>query len=384
MKISKRDLKRLISENMFEADSEAVATGAKKSKAGDTPADAASVRGDIKDATKRVVDDIIGSNAFNATINIGRTMVTLRKVTPADSETRKKIKKALKDDKALTISRKDLKILRAVKVNYNKEADKEAKVVAEEVVVPVDKAQSTPAGLYDYDEDGYDYKVDPESGCWLARKKPGGKWFSMRKYPGNMEKLDIRYGDARTAAQKAKCPAGKGKPSDEKEAADKPQEKPSANPSNNLKDDAIVVLMAHGSGGSVGAQMQTAYEKKAANYAKEVIRIGREAGITVKSAYEMFTNPAEHLNIAFRFQNKYNMMKKEKGEGAALDYAFTTAGGDFDVPGPDTAYSADLFKALRTAINNKYGSSLGLKKPAVPLTESLSHGSLIRNRYRRY
>jgi hypothetical protein len=373
MKISKRDLKRLISENMFEADSTVVATGANKSRAGDTPADAASVRGDIKDATKRVVDDIIGANAFNATINIGRTMVTLRKVTPADSETRRKIKQALKDDAGLTAQRKNLKVLRAVKVNYDKEADEEA-VLAAEDVKDVEEKQQDPEGIYSYDNDGYEYKVDSQSGCWFARKKSGGKWFSMRKYPDNMKKLDDKYPDARTADQKAKCSAGKGKPSAPKKK--KPQSPSSTSSPKQIMDTIFTpaeIRYAPGAG-----------SPKASIYIGKLSDVGEladilDADITGPLEDGIKNNPEYGIYMYYLEDSKEAVMvDTERFErDGALVYIPIKQGfkPKMHKLGDPASYSpiSDPVAFIEALTANKKD-----------IAESLSHGSLIRNRYRRY
>ena len=350
MKISKRDLKRLISENMFEADSTVVATGANKSRAGDTPADAASVRGDIKDATKRVVDDIIGANAFNATINIGRTMVTLRKVTPADSETRRKIKQALKDDAGLTAQRKNLKVLRAVKVNYDKEADEEA-VLAAEDVKDVEEKQQDPEGIYSYDNDGYEYKVDSQSGCWFA------------KYP-----------DARTADQKAKCSAGKGKPSAPKKK--KPQSPSSTSSPKQIMDTIFTpaeIRYAPGAG-----------SPKASIYIGKLSDVGEladilDADITGPLEDGIKNNPEYGIYMYYLEDSKEAVMvDTERFErDGALVYIPIKQGfkPKMHKLGDPASYSpiSDPVAFIEALTANKKD-----------IAESLSHGSLIRNRYRRY
>lgn len=58
--------------------------------------------------------------------------------------------------------------------------------------------------IYKYKDDGYEYRVNQQTGCWEA-KKPGGNWFSMKQYPNNMANLDTKYPDARSQELRAKC-----------------------------------------------------------------------------------------------------------------------------------------------------------------------------------
>tara|TARA_R110000851_G_scaffold32097_2_gene86348 strand:- start:151 stop:1272 length:1122 start_codon:yes stop_codon:yes gene_type:complete len=373
MKISKRDLKRLILENMFEADSTVVATGANKSKAGDTAADASVVRNDIKAAVKKVVDKIVGPGALNITINIGKTMLTLRKAPGIDPDTKKEIRQALKDDAGLTAQRKNLKVLRAVKVNYDKEADEEA-VLAAEDVKDVEQKQQDPEGIYSYDNDGYEYKVDSQSGCWFARKKSGGKWFSMRKYPDNMKKLDDRYPDARTTEQKAKCSAGKGKPSAPKKK--KPQS-PSSTSSPKQIMDTIFTL----------AEIKyapTAGGTKASIYTGTLSDVGDladllDADITGPLADGIKNNPEYGIYMYYLEDSKEAVMvdtERFKKDGA-LVYIPIKQGfkPKMHKLGKPASYSpiSDPAAFIEALTANKKD-----------IAESLSHGSLIRNRYRRY
>lgn len=64
----------------------------------------------------------------------------------------------------------------------------------------------TPPGIYKYDNDEYEYRVNQQTGCWEA-KKPGGNWFSMKRYPDNMANLDRKFPNARSQALRDKCAA---------------------------------------------------------------------------------------------------------------------------------------------------------------------------------
>lgn len=70
-----------------------------------------------------------------------------------------------------------------------------------------EEAPSDDPKIYKYPGDtAYEYKVNQETGCWMARKKPNGNWFSMKKYKENMWNLDQAFPNARTDAQREQCP----------------------------------------------------------------------------------------------------------------------------------------------------------------------------------
>jgi len=249
MKISKKDLRRIIFENIaLEEQSQATARGARKAKTkGEdergtrTDADVGELLRRVSEETIiRILDPIIKAKelvSYNVQVKLGQKSVVVNQGSGRTAEgdlsrkelreINKEIKKALKQDPDTVGSvgkiRDQLKVGRRVKLNYKYVSGSEPNVaVAEEPDIQAQSGQTpeaTPVDkTYTYEGetgkgDGYEYKVDKDSGCWLARKLPAGKFFSMKKYPKNMKNLDTKFPKARTDEQRAKCPSADKNPS---------------------------------------------------------------------------------------------------------------------------------------------------------------------------
>ena len=134
MKISKKDLRRIIFESIVQeqATSKVVAAAPKKTKKGEGRAE--NPAKDIAGLVKALIDDAVtGDNSFNAIITIGRGRTRVKKATGSVGDLAKVLKRRIKDSEDIQRARRDLKRLSAVKVIYDKKADEEPEVQAEEV-----------------------------------------------------------------------------------------------------------------------------------------------------------------------------------------------------------------------------------------------------------
>lgn len=423
MKITRKTLRSIVEQSILsEQESETGSVGARKTRGGDE----SSTRKDIEGFAKTVIDELIGEMSFNAMITIGRGRINVTRVAGEAADMRKEIKRALKDDEDLSVARKDLKRMRAVKVTYEKAAGTAEAVIDTEVVdelaeKPAQAATpaTTPTGSCDevlktanesldwsdnpnaggtLNADGYSiynlpgdsryrYIVSIESGCWFTQNTKTCEIFSLGENQDASAILDISFPEAR--AGMTMCGAPGAIEGEDSEKAPQPAEAPSS-----LMNDAIVVLMAYGTEGVPGQQLLAAYNMRSAAGYEEVISQGERLGMSVDQAYEMFVTVqglggigGGHLSVDLNKEYGYGQDVKNLGQGAALDNAFKK-GATFDVPGIDSAYDLSLFKALSVAIDKKYGSSLSsmsVNESSETETKKVkfgkSRGTLIREKY---
>lgn len=241
MKISKKDLRRIIFENIaLEEESQATARGAKKAKVDGDPSPGDALRSDSEKMIISILDPIIEEKklfSYNVQVKLGQKSVvvnqgsgrtnekdlSLKQVREINKDIKKALKAHDKENASIRDIRNQLKVGRRVKINYKYTKGSEPDVaVAEEPDVQAQSGQTPEAPpvdkTYTYEgkngkSDGYEYKVDKDSGCWLARKLPAGEFFSMKKYPKNMKNLDTRFPKARTDEQREKCPSADKNPS---------------------------------------------------------------------------------------------------------------------------------------------------------------------------
>ena len=219
MKISKKDLRKIILENILSEQENRTGGGATR------------VRSDNREVLltkiEKIVKDAAADNndLVEAIIRVGKDFITFSGVIVKEDASEKEVKKAVRDAinqaKGIEDLRRQLRRGRSYKVTINRSGEVKAAETEEQTreAAPTgtDGGTAGDAGgdpeIYKYggkdgdkNGDGYDYKVDQGTGCWMARKGPSGSWFSMKRYPENMWNLDQKFPNARTADQKTKCP----------------------------------------------------------------------------------------------------------------------------------------------------------------------------------
>lgn len=221
MKISKKDLKRIILENIL-SEQEVSTQGA-----GATRVRRGSSRRDVLPKIEQIVKKAVESNEDleEAIIKVGKNAITFSGVIVKDGankeEVKKEIRKAINDAEGIDDLRSKLRTGRSYKVVIKRSGEVQGTEVADSdgdqtrsnTSTGGDEPESpTPPGIYKYeDDDPYEYRVNQQTGCWEA-KKPGGNWFSMKRYPDNMKNLDDKFPRARSQALRDKC-AGSSRPS---------------------------------------------------------------------------------------------------------------------------------------------------------------------------
>ena len=201
MKISKKDLRRIILENLFQENNRGIILESAvnlnrawraASKFKKNPDDEA--REELERFRERLEDN--------------------KNAVPPTGPFRKDKGRALEAQALLDdiIALLDAKSGEAATVDLAPEPSPDASADGTDGDTPSQPSNEKPSGdlkIYKYGgkrgDDGYDYKVDQDSGCWMARKGSNGNWFSMKKYPENMWNLDQKFQEARTDEQKKKC-----------------------------------------------------------------------------------------------------------------------------------------------------------------------------------
>jgi hypothetical protein len=330
MKISKKDLRKIIFENIAikEQTTQSTAAGAKRSKEGSDSTTQQSLLGDAEAFVEAVVDPIVKNlQYFTAKINIGRILISLNNVNGRSAEGKdldkeeikdlqRMIKAALKNDSDIAALKGMLKVGRRIKVNYKKDGEGSKSKAQEEIVNPTPDPRTqrgagpspdpSPAPSQDPCDDvliektgpldlagnngsgvlkpgatvsngfvyqaksPYLYYVSTANGCWYALNKNTCKFFSMKKYPDNMKNLDDKFPNARSQDLRDRC-AGKGTTPD-------PRVEPLITPKTpgnvGAGEAAIIYLMAAGTGrtlSQLGPTLVTLYKKGDTPAYKEVI-----------------------------------------------------------------------------------------------------------------
>lgn len=225
MKISRRDLRKIILESILsEQESRTGSFGAEKlaRRMPDVPD---VIRKGIERRVKEIVDNFVGDEAFNAGIHVGRLSIKVRR--PDGNVDVKKLERALKkgidddrDSDEISLRRR-LRPGRSVIVAYEKEAGSaKAKVSSEEAVedstgTSAASATSTDAsgtskerargeGIYELQGDStYVYRVSSK-GHWETQKKNGGEtWISLKGNQAATNKLDRAHPNARSDDMKS-------------------------------------------------------------------------------------------------------------------------------------------------------------------------------------
>ena len=441
MKISRNELKQLIEETLSEQQSSIASTTPKKTRA--PSGGERAIKLDIEGFVKSVVDDVVGDKSINAMITVGRSAIYVTRVTGDASDMGKEIKRALKDDPDLSVARKDLKRMRAVKITYDKVEGGSSGSIEDSSVVdlppqdapkpkadskapkassPKKKCDDALAGHFAIDnpatagtppkkvtvsdpkgkghvltwnlpgDSSYRYMIGdsrwgthpPEGvdhGCWYAQNMKTCKVFSLK---GNEKANKILNGAFDIVGYECGTDDVPG------ETPDSPGEtviipKEGGGNLEDLKNDAIVVLMAYGTSGNPGQQLLAAYNRGDEAGYKEVISQGERLDMSVDKAYKMFITPADHLSLNGSAPQVayFNAKNAGKSPGEILDAVFKV-GADFDVPGVDSSYDKNLFSDLRKSINKKYGSNLGALKESresKKMKFGKSRGTLLREKY---
>ena len=439
MKISKKDLKRLILENISE---QSTAAGANKSKEGSDSTTQQALLGDAEAFVEDVVEPLVQNlEYFTAKINIGRILISLNDVNGRSAEgkdldkeeikdLKSMIKAALKNDSDITALKGMLKVGRRIKVNYKKD-EKGSKLKAQEVPDPTPGPSPAPGPAPSQDpcddvlikktgpldlagnngsgalkmgatvSNGFVYQtkspflyyVSTANGCWYALNKNTCKFFSMKKYPDNMKNLDKKFPNARSQDLRDRC-AGKGTTPDPR--VDDPRVEPliPTKPSGNVGagEEAIIYLMAAGTGNTLrqqGPVLVTLYKRGDAPAYKEVISQVKRTTPSLPSlstAAMKFVTPKSVGGLldlsgvkssALNTPDAFNAYAKKNGMGAALKLVLNQ-GAAFDLKGFDeTSDNKSLMPDLKDALG-KYFSA-----PGGTLNESFgkSRGTLLRERY---
>jgi len=211
MKISKKDLRRIILENIISEQENRTGGGATRVRSDD--------REGLLTEIEKIVKDAAAANKdlVEAIIRVGKDFITFSGVIVKKGASEKEVKKAVRDainkSEGIEELRRQLRRGRSYKVTINRSGEVQAAETTDQgraANAPAPEGEPSPADdndpkIYEYG-DGYDYKVNQQTGCWMARKRPNGNWFSMKRYPENMWNLDQKFKNARTDAQKEKCP----------------------------------------------------------------------------------------------------------------------------------------------------------------------------------
>lgn len=222
MKISKKNLRKIILENILSEQENRTGGGATRVRSDDREGLLTKIEKIVKDAAADTNDLV------EAIIRVGKDFITFSGVIVKEGASEKEVKKAVRDaiNEAEDIEelRRKLRRGRSYKVTINRSGEVQA------AETEAQSREASPAGadgdaaggagddspgvgtggsgdpkIYEYDS-VYDYKVNQQTGCWMARKRPNGSWFSMKRYPENMWNLDQKFQNARTDKQKEKCP----------------------------------------------------------------------------------------------------------------------------------------------------------------------------------
>ena len=265
MKISKKDLRRLIYENIIsEQQSTATTSGARVTR-GRGPGVDRQKREAFAEDIIRVVDEVLnaegGVEEFNALFAIGRASVNIHRETATvngeslgRSDLRAlvaKIKAALKADSDISSTRELLRVGRRLKTTYeyipngdsettppveedesqplpapspepapptpSSKCDEKLEQVYNELELfgtskPTSRGAApdmqvpTVANGFQYPDDTtYRYYVSKVNGCWYALNIKSCKFFSLKDYEQNMENLDGYFVEARTQDMKIRC-----------------------------------------------------------------------------------------------------------------------------------------------------------------------------------
>jgi len=211
MKISKKDLRRIILENIISEQENRTGGGATRVRSDD--------REGLLTEIEKIVKDAAAANKdlVEAIIRVGKDFITFSGVIVKKGASEKEVKKAVRDainkSEGIEELRRQLRRGRSYKVTINRSGEVQAAETTDQgraANAPAPEGEPSPADdndpkIYEYG-DGYDYKVNQQTGCWMARKRPNGNWFSMKRYPENMWNLEKKFPEARTDAQKSKCP----------------------------------------------------------------------------------------------------------------------------------------------------------------------------------
>ena len=391
MKISKKDLRKIIFENILkEAKTSVTPAGAKRSKAGNSSKDQQALLVNAKEFVEAAVKPLVKElDFFAAKINIGRRTISFNAVSARKGKTdlsnedikdiKGLIKAELKKSNDITSLRGMLKVGRRIKVNYkqtgNSQPENKATIEPDPDAPP--KSPKTPAPAppggkcdqalgrfsekelvgtdgekakvsngyvsikYDKGTSPYLYYVSKSTGCWYGLNKKNCKVFSMKKYPENMDNLDTEFEKARSEDLRARC-AGK-----EKDSQIDPQITTPHSPGKvSIGEKAIIYLMAAGTNrtfGTLGPQIVKLYKSAknnpkqapAAKY-KQVIASVRESNPNWKNV----TFPA------MKFVTP-------KSEGGILDLSNVNRGG-LNTPAAFRAYAKNngMGAALKLVLNS--------------------------------
>ena len=464
MKISKKDLRRIILENILnEEESQATTTGARVQNTGDGGSKSRDVelsQDDVSSFVIEIVDPIIksseGVKEFRAEFRIGKRAISIFREQAKNNDGEaiqeedlkqlvSKIKKALKDSNDLSGPRGDLRTGRRFKTTYiykssgkSEAPTKEEPETAPNPPQPRDpEPKPTPkkdcdaklkekVGIHDligtttpdskqaekdktpksvndgfrYPGDNtYRYFISTVDGCWYAMNIKTCKFFSMKEYPDNMENLDAHFTNARTQYDKDKC-AGRETSEDTPEDTGGEGENipptPKKGNSLSLKEQALIMLMAHGASrtlGALGPQIAMLYEDGENNnkesafkeVIKQVQRSDANPIMNVNAAVRKFITPKADggyldLNRLGQYSRKgsWKALMNQKGPGPALKEVLA-AGAAWDLPRFD---EADFPREHLEDLKNALAKYLGV--PGGTLNESSygkSRGTLLRERY---
>ena len=233
MKISKKDLRKIIFETVLReqaGDVQGTAAGARKTKVDADKSDI--LKSNIEKSVKQIVSKVAEKNSFRGMITIGKKRTEVTKAEP--QELGKKIERALESDSVLKGYKESLKVSRAFKITVNKAQNSEP--TADVDTKGEEEAKKTTDDWKAYEgETDWLYKIEGESPSqiWVTKKPGGGPEYELNKpkYEKTVKKLDAAAGlPDRTDASKAKDPALKkpaAKPAaDQKAAAAPSQENP--------------------------------------------------------------------------------------------------------------------------------------------------------------
>lgn len=434
MKISRRDLRKIILESILSEQSGATTSGAGRTRG----------RGPGMDDDERVafseyiisaVDNVLNKEKnveeFSATFAIGRASVNIYKETAkvngetlGRSELRAlvaKIKAALKADDDISADRELLRPGRRLTTTYRYKPNGQSEAVVSEVPDESSKEEGCDATLkektkldlfgltdptnhtssarkfnptvahgFQYPGDNtYRYYVSTVDGCWYALNTDTCKLFSMKKYPSNMKNLDREFPNARDQGLIDKCAGRTSSTSNTPNTPNTPTA-PSPKPGANLtlREEALIMLMAAGTGNRLpyrGADLAILFETGTTDAYKEVIaQVKRQTDInSLQNAANRFATPKSQPNGLLDLGNvtggfNYTQAQNQHGVGGALKLALKR-GAAFDLPGLDDAsFNRNHMNDLRDALG-KY-----LNAPKGTLNESAygkSRGTLLRERY---
>ena len=245
----------------------------------------------------------------------------------------------------------------------------------------------TPPGIYKYeDDDPYEYRVNQQTGCWEA-KKPGGNWFSMKRYPDNMANLDTKFPNARTDEQREKClnrrPIGSGSTSN---TAGKLGETISGLVRGGMLGVTTSSRVADGALANDDGEQVAFVGSSGFDIVHEDLGGGALEG--VDSGYVIVqkeksgqpgpdnkTLAAAVFYITSSGVKGFYVNEDLKKIGTINDGSFTTS--NFDPQGSPAGLGIDA-TVIKKILDNLKRFKQGM------ISESLSRGSLIRRRYRRY